>query len=290
MTDFKANTLQKENQGPAWASEEEGEASSLFDDHSLGATRAKIAEFKALLRQAERTMDRQAAIARITASISTAASLEGEQDMVAEFAGLQATVVQHLREAAALITWLAAERARLTDNAADHEASVRQAQILWMAAASEEAMCAAQDSAMAFEEILRGLVSRRLSSVLGNSSLLVPEDLEDLLEENPEKAKQELEAAALQAPDLKDSAVVTDAKDKCAALAALRRLEDELIAMIDQLPATNHRERKTNLGDEDMARANIELRRAKKRKCAIIVAVLALMCLVVLPIVVNLFK
>lgn len=303
LAELKARSTHRKVTDETANREDDGEATVLRDNQGMNAFWNRIRNCQRLNKEVKLNMERQVGIKQ---SFTTNSSVETEKSLITEFDTLQETNMAKLREVMGTIKDLEADyRQALETSPEEPETRMKEAQILSISSQAKDLMKTSQETSLMFKSIVKDKLKRQVRNVQGDKDQMSNEELDNLIEKDPEAVAQMMEAKVIGMPHLKVTNALRDIQDKCKEIETLHSNVRKLYEMITEISEMVHQQGQqvdlilknvekakdyVDKGNKNLVKAKEYHQKARKKQCCIIMVAVALLCILLLPVLITIFK
>lgn len=283
--------------------DEEGEAGGMTGSGPMNAFWGKIRICQRVSKEVSLNMERQQELQQ---TFNTNSSAEVEKQLRNEFDTLQETNMKKLREVMKDIRGLETEyKQALKDSPDEPETRMMEGQILSISTQVKDLMKNSQECSIKFKELVKGKLKRQVKNIQGDSSPISDNKLDEMIENNPEALTQMMEAKVIGMPHLKVTNALKDIQDKCREIETLHSNVVKLYEMIKEISEMVHQQGKqvdsvlnnmekardyVDKGNKQLVKAKEYHQKARKKQCCIIMIAVVILCIILMPVLITVFK
>lgn len=283
--------------------DEEEEGTEKRDTGPMAAFWQKIRSCQRVSKEVSLNMERQNELQQTFISNSSA---EVEKQLRAEFDSLQEANMKKLKGVMKDIRSLEEEyKQALRESPEEPETRMMEGQILSISTQVKDLMRNSQDCSVKFKALVKGKLKRQVKNIQGDSSPISDNKLDEMIENNPEALAQMMEAKVIGMPHLKVVNALQDIQDKCREIETLHSNVIKLYEMIKEISEMVHQQGKqvdsilnnmekardyVDKGNKQLVKAKEYHQKARKKQCCIIMIAVVVLCIMLLPVLITVFK
>jgi len=191
------------------------------------------------------------------------------------------------------------------ENTDEPETRMKEAQVISLGAQTNDLLRECQAASVNFKQAVKDRLKRQIHYYDDGKNKMTDEQIDNLIERNPQEVTKMMEAKLLGRPHLKVENAVRDIEDKCRGIEQLHENVIKLHEMIREISEIVHQQGQqidlvynnvtkakdyVDKGNKNLVKAKEYHMKARKKQCCIILIAVAILCILLFPVLITILK